>query len=430
MPIAPKPLKRTPLKHLKPSGVRRFFFKLELLNKCHPELPYDYSNLDPVVDTPREEKVYRDPSSHGKENRVPLRWSVPVPVPAPAPPIRRASWPDTERVALINEDYAEDALVITTLDTVPFCCHEDLITMSRDQLIGVALALNARLPSALAIDTNRALTTRCIRSAVERIVGLRPDVPPAPKAPRLLTDSESDRRMLASLPQMDRSPPTSPLASRSQSYVHLGSLISPGLERLEEEEEEEEDLIDVDFGHEADRHSKKRKIIFDDTGGDSDSDIDMSPEQTPTPLPRIQRARSHFLNAVKTSPTPVRILRSHNQNIDRSSAIDTSFMYEGRPPVRYQSKAKSERVARTEQESMDLKPIGAPRRSGRLRPIHRVSHAETAVSTELGAGSLAVIGEKRKRISGSAEAARQVTSGFNRMSMCSENSRSGGVGDR
>ncbi|KAI0711756.1 hypothetical protein C8Q76DRAFT_567923, partial [Earliella scabrosa] len=57
-------------------------------------------------------------------------------------------------VALPNEDPTEDAIVITVLDVVPFCCHADLVTMSRTQLLAIAGTMNAKLPLAMQIDTS------------------------------------------------------------------------------------------------------------------------------------------------------------------------------------------------------------------------------------------------------------------------------------
>ncbi|KAG6878236.1 hypothetical protein C0993_010358 [Termitomyces sp. T159_Od127] len=403
--------KHTPLRDTTPAGGRRFFFKLELLGKRRTHQPFDYNNLDPVVDTPPEKapvrNLFQPPHTYDKENRPPL----PPPVLATTLPTHDIPWP--ERVALINEDHAEDAVVITTLDTVPFCCHEDLITMSRKQLIDVALALNARLPAVLAIDTDEALATSWIRASIERVVGIRADVPRAPKVVKVLRDSNGskERKGINGGPggKMDRTPPTSPLGSRSQQF---GSLISPGLDRLVEEEEEEDD------NEEADRLSKRRKLVFEDTGGESDSDVVMAsdPEQTPTSLP--QRARSCFLKVkISPSPAPTRVLRSRSQTIGRVTAIDTSFMYEGRPQARYQRKPTKGKVqAKTDEES--LPAIGASRRSGRLRPISRPRALLPAEPTTLPRLETAT-GAKRKRNVGffGGETSQHDTSVINRMAM-------------
>ncbi|KAJ7849091.1 hypothetical protein B0H14DRAFT_2253483, partial [Mycena olivaceomarginata] len=73
-------------------------------------------------------------------------------------------------IALQNDDPDEDAVVITALSTLPFCCHEDLLTMARPALIAVADSLNARLPGALQIAVGRTRTDTAIRNAIEFVV--------------------------------------------------------------------------------------------------------------------------------------------------------------------------------------------------------------------------------------------------------------------
>ncbi|KAI0764745.1 hypothetical protein C8Q74DRAFT_1168590, partial [Fomes fomentarius] len=73
-------------------------------------------------------------------------------------------------VALQNEDTTEDAIVITALDVIPFCCHADLVTMSRPQLLVVADTMNAKLPLAMQIDTHPARSDASIRHSIELLV--------------------------------------------------------------------------------------------------------------------------------------------------------------------------------------------------------------------------------------------------------------------
>ncbi|KAI0655047.1 hypothetical protein C8Q70DRAFT_884689, partial [Cubamyces menziesii] len=73
-------------------------------------------------------------------------------------------------IALQNEDVDEDAVVITALNVVPFCCHADLVTMNRTQLLAVAETLNAKLPLALQIDVGRARSDAFIRNSIELLV--------------------------------------------------------------------------------------------------------------------------------------------------------------------------------------------------------------------------------------------------------------------
>ncbi|KAJ7093097.1 hypothetical protein C8R44DRAFT_584402, partial [Mycena epipterygia] len=73
-------------------------------------------------------------------------------------------------MALQNDDPTEDAVVITALSTLPFCCHEDLLTMSRSALIGVAESLNTKLPAVLNISVSRTRTNAAIRNEIEFVV--------------------------------------------------------------------------------------------------------------------------------------------------------------------------------------------------------------------------------------------------------------------
>ncbi|KAI9457157.1 hypothetical protein HD554DRAFT_2004082, partial [Boletus coccyginus] len=54
-------------------------------------------------------------------------------------------------VVLQTYSVSTDSIVLTALPSVPFCCHEDLLTMSRAQLEAVVRALNARLPRRMRI---------------------------------------------------------------------------------------------------------------------------------------------------------------------------------------------------------------------------------------------------------------------------------------
>ncbi|EJF61599.1 hypothetical protein BD309DRAFT_844267, partial [Dichomitus squalens] len=73
-------------------------------------------------------------------------------------------------IALQNEDTAEDAIVITALNVAPFCCHADLMTMTRPELLQVASILNAKLPRALHIDVSPSCSDVAIRYAIELLV--------------------------------------------------------------------------------------------------------------------------------------------------------------------------------------------------------------------------------------------------------------------
>ncbi|KAG9309707.1 hypothetical protein JVU11DRAFT_10383 [Chiua virens] len=66
----------------------------------------------------------------------------------PTPSSTPCTKPSLPAVVLQTYSVSTDSIVLTSLPSVPFCCHEDLLTMSRTQLEGVVRALNARLASA------------------------------------------------------------------------------------------------------------------------------------------------------------------------------------------------------------------------------------------------------------------------------------------
>ncbi|KAF9481752.1 hypothetical protein BDN70DRAFT_777699, partial [Pholiota conissans] len=72
-------------------------------------------------------------------------------------------------VALQQNDEPFDAIVITTLPCYPFCCHEDLILMSRQQLVEVATIFNAHLPQVLKIEISDMVTDAHIRHCIEKL---------------------------------------------------------------------------------------------------------------------------------------------------------------------------------------------------------------------------------------------------------------------
>ncbi|KIJ60869.1 hypothetical protein HYDPIDRAFT_72301, partial [Hydnomerulius pinastri MD-312] len=59
--------------------------------------------------------------------------------------------PPLPAVVLQTYSVSTDSIILTALPTMPFCCHEDLLTMSRGQLVGVVRALNEWLPRRMRI---------------------------------------------------------------------------------------------------------------------------------------------------------------------------------------------------------------------------------------------------------------------------------------
>ncbi|KAF8329259.1 hypothetical protein F5887DRAFT_829467, partial [Amanita rubescens] len=70
----------------------------------------------------------------------------------------------------IDSTLDEDAVIITALECVPFNSHEDLLAMSREELVQVAQTLNDKLPRALSIDTGDERPLSFIRNAIEVLV--------------------------------------------------------------------------------------------------------------------------------------------------------------------------------------------------------------------------------------------------------------------
>ncbi len=81
------------------------------------------------------------------------------------------------RLAIQQHDDIYDAIVISTLPHYPFCCHEDLVTMSRSQLLRVVDSFNSRLPLNAQIVIPESSSASYIRNCIENIVGITPPVP-------------------------------------------------------------------------------------------------------------------------------------------------------------------------------------------------------------------------------------------------------------
>jgi len=157
-------------------------------------------------------------------------------------------------MSLQNSDHSVDAIVISTLFKLPFCCHEDLLTMSPARVVEVAQEMNERLPEVFKIDLKESYDHNSVRREVERLVGIVKStngaaIPGAPlkrvksKGRRELRDVEflghSDFRAI--------SPPTSPLASiserRDRRQLEKGNFKpAMSLTKLTMQQEEEDDL--------------------------------------------------------------------------------------------------------------------------------------------------------------------------------------------
>ncbi|KAJ3842450.1 hypothetical protein F5878DRAFT_395136 [Lentinula raphanica] len=230
----------------------------------------------------------------------------PPPTPTPARTRTRAA-----RVALQNVDDTYNAVVITALEDIPFCCHEDLLTMSRAQLIAVARSLNAKLPAVMRIDTSDQRTDVFIRKSIEVLVGISkpilvgsrtttlsgaepPGAPRAVKTRKVLSVEEIENSTLENSQarwdtpsgedaHIDRSalwspsspgPLSSPLAkraiirstrvARSSELGTLATTGTPKLARLEEEDESISPSTHDSETQDGQRDKKRRK--YSDSG--------------------------------------------------------------------------------------------------------------------------------------------------------------------
>jgi hypothetical protein len=253
-------------------------------------------------------------------------------------PVARTRLKRSASVALQNEDGdLEETIIVTALETIPFCCHEDLLTMTHHQLVAVVEALNAKLPAALRIDTKPSSTDSFIRNAIELIVGIKRTVPGAPKAVKLGLSSLAD-------PDSSVSPLTSPLATKTQPRDVYQA--SRRLAVLKEEDEETATGV-----HE--RPVKKRK-----TSGQADNTVTkrrVSAQSAP-PIrrtrsaasaasahkPKLIRNRSQRIPISHISPPrSSRILRSHSQKLPSETKIDATFITMDRPRYRFRPKTIS-----------------------------------------------------------------------------------------
>jgi hypothetical protein len=242
-------------------------------------------------------------------------------------------------IALQNEDGdLDETIIVTALETIPFCCHEDLLTMTRHQLLAVAEALNAKLPAALRIDIKPSSTDNFIRNAIELIVGIKRTVPGAPKAVKLGLSTVAD-------PDKSVSPPTSPLATKTRPRDAYQA--SPRLAVLKEEDEETATMV-----HE--RPVKKKKVS-------AQADVPVTKKRrvsaqvalsviwtrnaAPTTSAHktgLNRTRSQRIPTSQISPPrSSRILRSHSQKLPaemKNMEIDTTFITMKRPQYRFRHK--------------------------------------------------------------------------------------------
>jgi len=230
------------------------------------------------------------------------------------PAVRSTNHTGEVSIAIQNEDAAEDAIVVTSLDKIPFCCHADLLLMNREQLLVAASVLNERLPVTLQIDTDR--SDFYIRNSIEFVVGLRnnqPDTPTKPTTP--------SRHFVPSSP-------ISPLAKRSRSqYSQLVASPSPLCDVTEEEEPEGQPIV-IPHQDRKGPPLKRRKLV---QGPVSPTPPRVQPRPRTlrslgsTPTGRITRSQSTQITRPQ-QPPPGRVPRSHSQKMNlRSPTAVTAY---------------------------------------------------------------------------------------------------------
>ena len=215
-------------------------------------------------------------------------------------------------VALQNEDTAEDVVVITSLDKLPFCCHADLVLMNKEQLLTAASILNERLPAVLRIDMGR--SDFYIRNSIEFIVGLNDD-PPAKSA-------TPSRKFISS-------GPISPLAkhSRFQNSQLFASHSLLGDVTEEEDESDPESVVTPHPRHE--RPLQGRRILVQGQSTQPHPTSGLTPEilnSNSTGTRRITRSQSIRTPKVHRAPSE-RASRSYSERMSPPVAPCPSLAY-------------------------------------------------------------------------------------------------------
>jgi len=183
-------------------------------------------------------------------------------------------------MTLQNSDHSVDAIVISTLFKLPFCCHEDLLTMPPNRVVEVAQEINERLPEVFKIDLKEFHDHNGIRREVERLVGIVKSINGAAisGAPLKRVKSKGRRELgdvefLSHSDVRATSPPTSPLAIISEARDRRRSgkgdfkpvMSSTKLTMLQEEEEDDCD--------DAGKHAAKMAFHVD-ARTNVDDDVD------------------------------------------------------------------------------------------------------------------------------------------------------------
>ena len=190
--------------------------------------------------------------------------------------------------------------------------------MSRSQLVEAAVLLNSRLPGRSQIELADCVPDVHIRHSIEKLVGIVPEMPGAPKpikSRRFERKDTIEKDLFGDLEQDNLpSPPTSPLSMRvSRRQERALPVMSSPPQLLERLEEEDENIFFT-----TNRPLKKKRKMSRSTISILDEDIDME-DCTPT---RTQdewhsRRRIHA-SEQPSSPSPVSSLNGFN--------VDSAFI--------------------------------------------------------------------------------------------------------
>lgn len=258
------------------------------------------ATLKPSVTRKKRGRRTSAHSSSGQENRAP----------PPAPTGPSSSKPGSACVALQNEDPNEDAVVITTLNVIPFCCHADLVMMPRRHLLAVANTLNAKLPAAMQIDVSPLRSDAFIRNSIEILVGLK-RTGPVPQAPKPV----KSRLLPAHMAEDVLPSPGSPLAAKNRmTGIQGGAALNPpsrvGTEVLSVLKEDDEEFK-VPVTRATSRKRKLETTIATTTIATPLAAPDFGPAR------RITRAQSHRVAPVykQSQRSSARVLRARSQRL-------------------------------------------------------------------------------------------------------------------
>ncbi|KAI5885691.1 uncharacterized protein SCHCODRAFT_02122040 [Schizophyllum commune H4-8] len=332
-----------------------------------------------------------------------------------------SSAPSSRRLALQTNDADADAVIVTALDTPPFCCHEDLLTMAPAQLARVATSLNARLPMALRIDTNA--PSAAIRTAIEVLVGIRngegpppasrttpsnnhnhqaggePRPPERPHAPRrirrlptnalklTLRDEDEDEGGPRALLRMDRDPPSSPLAHRAAPPTPAPRAFprTPTLPRIDEE-----------GGSPGARPVKRRRVI---EARDAATESEEAEIETPTWRVFARRKSIH------NPPNPPQVRTSRVEPSQRRARASTL-------QAPYISTAQAARKSATQAMHLPIQSMRGrvqPARHSTIDDVEAMNDAEpqpfppTATTTRGHTAKMTAFRERTSTASSSAE---------------------------